>query len=60
MSMGLQLKEIQKEYIQYLRSEIPRLMSRIERYLPPTFFNAQEHHLIHKSEIEMFGIIHTM
>jgi hypothetical protein len=35
-------------------------MCEMKKYLPPTFFNAQEHYLIHQiEEIEMCGPIHT-
>jgi hypothetical protein len=35
-------------------------MCEIKKYLPPTFFNAQEHYLIHQvEEIEICGPIHT-
>jgi hypothetical protein len=35
-------------------------MCEMQKYLPPTFFNAQEHYLIHLvKEIEMCGPIHT-
>ena len=36
-------------------------MCEMEKYLPPTFLNAQEHYLIHQLEkIELCGPIHTM
>jgi hypothetical protein len=32
----------------------------MQQYLPPTFFNAQEHYLIHQvEEIELCGPVHT-
>jgi hypothetical protein len=35
-------------------------MCEMKKYLPPTFFNAQEHYLIHQvEEIEMCGPVHT-
>jgi hypothetical protein len=35
-------------------------MCEMQKYLPPTFFNAQEHYLIHQvEEIEMCGPVHT-
>ena len=35
-------------------------MSEMQQYLPPTFFNAQEHYLIHQVEdIELCGPVHT-
>ena len=35
-------------------------MCEMQKYLPPTFFNAQEHYLIHQvEEIEMCGLVHT-
>ena len=43
----LSSKEIHKEDIRYWKREIPRLMYQMKQYLPPTFFNAQEHYLIH-------------
>jgi hypothetical protein len=34
-------------------------MCQMQHYLPPTFFNAQEHYLIHQvEEIELCGPIH--
>ena len=45
-----------KEDIRYCKREIPRLMCEMQKYLPPTFFNAQEHYLIHQvEEIELCG-----
>jgi hypothetical protein len=36
-------------------------MCEMKNYLPPTFFNAQEHYLIHQvEEIEMCGHVHTI
>ena len=33
-------------------------MCEMQKYLPPTFFNAQEHYLIHKvEEIELYGLV---
>ena len=35
-------------------------MCEMHKYLPPTFFNAQEHYLIHQVEdIELCGHVHT-
>jgi len=35
-------------------------MCAMKKYLPPTFFNAQEHYLIHQVEkIELCGPVHT-
>jgi hypothetical protein len=35
-------------------------MCAMQKYLPPTFFNAQEHYLIHQvEEIELCGPVHT-
>lgn len=34
-------------------------MCEMKKYLPPMFFNVQEHYLIHIVEIEMSGPIHT-
>ena len=54
------LKEIHQDEIKYWKREIPRLMCEMQKYLPPTFFNAQEHYLIHQVEdIEMCGPVHT-
>ena len=53
-------KEIHKEVIKYWRREIPRLMFEMQKHLPSTFFNAQEHYLIHQvEEIELCGPVHT-
>ena len=36
-------------------------MCEMQRYLPPAFFNAQEHYLIHQvEEIELCGPTHTV
>jgi hypothetical protein len=60
MCRWLSSKEVHKEYIKYWRREIPHLMCEMKKYLPPTFFNAQEHYLIHQvEEIEMCGPVHT-
>jgi hypothetical protein len=43
-----------------LEERNPRLMCEMQKYLPPEFFNAQEHYLIHQvEEIELCGPIHT-
>jgi len=56
----LSLKEIHEDDIKYWKREIPQLMCAIQKYIPPLFFNAQEHYLIQKVEdIEMRGPIHT-
>jgi hypothetical protein len=56
----LSLKEIHEYDITYWKREIPRLMCEMQKYLPPTFFNAEEHYLIHQvEEIQMCGHIHT-
>jgi hypothetical protein len=35
-------------------------MCQMQQYLPPSFFNAHEHYLIHQvEEIELCGPIHT-
>jgi hypothetical protein len=35
-------------------------MCEMQKYLPPAFFNAQEHYLIHQvEEIELCGPVHT-
>jgi hypothetical protein len=53
-------KEIHKEDLRYWKREIPQLMCEMQKYLPPTFFNAQEHYLIHLvEEIEICGPVHT-
>jgi hypothetical protein len=54
------LKEINEDDIKYWQREIPRLMCEMQTYIPPTFFNAQEHYLIHQVEdIEICGPVHT-
>ena len=54
------LKEIHEDDIKYWKREIPRLMCEMQKYIPPTFFNAQEHYLIHQvEEIEICGPVHT-
>jgi hypothetical protein len=56
----LSLKEIDGDYIKYWKREIPRLMCEMQKYIAPTFFNAQEHYLIHQvEEIEICGPVHT-
>ena len=56
----LSSKEIHKEDIKYWKREIPHLMCQMQRFLPSTFFNAQEHYLIHQvEEIELCGPIHS-
>ena len=53
-------KEIRQYTIIFWKREIPRLMCEMKKYLPLTFFNAQEHYLIHQDEeIEMCGPVHT-
>lgn len=60
MCRWLSSKEIHKEDIKYWKREIPCLMCAMQKYLPPTFFNAQEYYLIHQVEkIELCGPIHT-
>ena len=35
-------------------------MCEMQKYLPPVFFNAQEHYIMHQvEEIELYGPIHT-
>jgi hypothetical protein len=46
----LLLKEIHEDDIKYWKREIPRLMCEMKKNIPPTFFNAQEHCLIHQVE----------
>jgi len=54
------IEEIHEDDIKYWKREIPRLMCEMKKYLPPTFFNAQENYLIHQvEEIEMCGPVHT-
>jgi hypothetical protein len=54
------LKEIHEDDIKYWKREIPCLMCEMKKYIPPTFFNAQEYYLIHQvEEIEICGPIHT-
>ena len=56
----LSSKEIDKEYINYWRIQIPCLMCEMKKYLCRAFFNAQENYLIHQvEEIEMRGPVHT-
>ena len=56
----LSSKKIHKEDIKYWKREIPHLMCDMQKYLPPIFFNAQEHYLIHPvKNIELCGPIHT-
>ena len=52
----LSLKETHQDGIKYWKRRIPHLMCEMKKYIPPTFFNAQEHYLIHQvEEIEIFG-----
>jgi hypothetical protein len=44
------MKEIHEDDIKYWKREIHLLMCEIQKYLPPAFFNAQEHYLIHQVE----------
>jgi hypothetical protein len=56
----LSSKEIHKEDIRYWKREIPQLMCQMQQYLPPIFFNAQEHYLTHQvEEIELCELVHT-
>ena len=56
----MSLEEIHEDDIKHWKRQIPKLMREIQKYLPPTFFNVQEHYLIHQvEEIEMCGPIHT-
>jgi hypothetical protein len=56
----LALKEIHEDDIKYWKREIPHLMCEMQKYIPPTFFNAQEYYLIHQvEEIEICGPIQT-
>ena len=46
--------------MKYWRIKIPQLMCEMKKYLPPTFFNAQENYLIHQvEEIELYVPVHT-
>ena len=51
----LSSKEIHKEDIKYWKKRIRRLMCEMQKCLPSTFFNSQEHYLIHQVEIELCG-----
>ena len=54
------IQRIHKEYIRYWKREIPCLMCEMQKYLPPTFFNAQEDYLIHQVEdIELCGPVNS-
>ena len=56
----LSLKDIHEDDIKYWKREIYFLMCEMQKYIPPTFFNAQEYYLIHQvEEIEICGPIHT-
>ena len=56
----LSSKEINKEDIKYWKRKIPLLMCEMQKCLPPSFFNAQEHYLIHQvEEIELSGPVPT-
>jgi hypothetical protein len=54
------LNKIHEDDINYWKRKIPHLMCEMQKYIPPTFFNAQEHYLIQQVEdIEICGPIHT-
>ena len=56
----LSSKDINKEDIKYWKRKIPLLMCEMQKCLPPSFFNAQEHYLIHQvEEIELCGLVPT-
>jgi hypothetical protein len=56
----LSSKETYKEDIKYWRRQIPRPMCEMQKYLPLTFFNAQEHYLVHQvEEIKKCGLVNT-
>jgi hypothetical protein len=56
----LSSKEIHKDDIRYWKREIPRLMCEMQKFLPSSFFNSQEHYLIHQvEEIELCGPTHA-
>ena len=56
----LSSKEINKEDIKYWKRKIPLLMCEMQKCLPPSFFNAQEHYLIHQvEEIKLCGPVPT-
>jgi len=49
-----------KDDIRYWKREIPRLMCEMQKFLPSSFFNSQEHYLIHQvEEIELCGPTHA-
>jgi hypothetical protein len=57
---GCHLNKSIKNIYKYWRLQIPRLMREMKKYLPTTFFNAQEHYLVHQvEEIEKCGFVHT-
>ena len=50
----LSSKEINKEDIKYWKRKIPLLMCEMQKFLPSSFFNAQDYYLIHQvEEIEL-------
>ena len=53
-------KKIHKEDIKYWKKRICILIFEMKKCLPSTFFNAQEHYLIHLvEEIELCGLVQT-
>ena len=56
----LSSKEIDKKDIKNWKRKIPQLLCDMQKCLPSTFFNAQEHYLIHLvEEIELCGLVPT-
>ena len=54
------LEEINKGDIKYWKKKIPHLICEMQKCLPSTFFNAQEHYLIHQvEEIELCELVQT-
>ena len=57
---GYHLKKLIKKDIKYWKRKIPQLMFEMQKCLPSTFFNAQEHYLIHQvEEIKLCGLVQT-
>ena len=52
-------KEIHQDELKYWKRNVSLLMCDIQMYFPPSFFNSQEHYLVHLvEEIEQCGPIH--
>ena len=59
-SRWLSCKEIDKKEIKHWKRKIPQLLCDMQKCLPSTFFNAQEHYIINLvEEIELCGPIPT-